>query len=425
MKVYVINMHGKPLMPCGERKARLLLKERKAKVIRMEPFTIRLLYGSYGYRQPVSLGVDAGGRHVGLSATTVKEELFSAEVTLRTDVTRLLSDRMEARRTRRNRKTRYRAPRFNNRVAAKREGWIAPTVSQKLNSHVQAVMLVHKLMPVKSITVEVADFDAQKIRNPEVSGEEYQKGEQLGFWNVREYVLFRDGHVCRHCKGKSKDPILNVHHIESRKTGGDSPGNLITLCETCHKAYHRGEIKLKLKRGSASLRDAAFMNIVRWRVYNELRSMYEDVSLTHGYKTKHYRIRKGLVKTHCTDAFCITGNLTAEVSGGCYYFRCVRRHNRSMHVSVPAKGGERKRMIAPYYLGKSNITRYDKVLCNGEKCFVFGSSNGYASIRNIEGDRAAGVNTVISPNKLELIYHKRSGMICDYRRINKLMQETS
>src|SRR6266699_2908506 len=61
----------------------------------------------------------------------------------------------------------------------------------------------------------------------------YQQGPQLGFWNVREYVLFRDGHTCKWCLGKSGDKIFNVHHIESRKTGGDSPDNLITLCETC------------------------------------------------------------------------------------------------------------------------------------------------------------------------------------------------
>lgn len=91
-------------------------------------------------------------------------------------------------------------------------------------------------MPITKIIVETANFDIQKITHNE--------NRQLGFWNVREYVLFRDSHTCQCCKGKSKDKILNVHHIESRKTGGNSPNNLITLCETCHKGYHNGTVKL-------------------------------------------------------------------------------------------------------------------------------------------------------------------------------------
>ena len=101
------------------------------------------------------------------------------------------------------------------------------------------------ILPISRIVIEVAQFDTQKINNPEISGKEYQEGNQLGFWNVREYVLARDGHKCQYCKGKSKSKILNVHHIESRKTGGDSPSNLITLCETCHKEYHKGNMDLK------------------------------------------------------------------------------------------------------------------------------------------------------------------------------------
>lgn len=84
---------------------------------------------------------------------------------------------------------------------------------------------------------------AQEKGLPLPEGTDYQQGAQLGFWNVREYVLFRGDHTCQCCKGKSHDKILNVHHIESRKTGGDSPDNLITLCEYCHKQYHLGKGK--------------------------------------------------------------------------------------------------------------------------------------------------------------------------------------
>src|SRR5699024_4891645 len=103
----------------------------------------------------------------------------------------------------RNRKTRYRKPRFLNRTKPK--GWLAPSVQHKVASHIKLVDKVHQILPIKSITVEVAQFNIQKINDPSIEGVEYQQGEQLGFWNIREYVFFRDKHTCKQCKGKSKD----------------------------------------------------------------------------------------------------------------------------------------------------------------------------------------------------------------------------
>ena len=216
MIVYVLNKHGKPLMPCKPSKARKLLRDKKAKVIKREPFTIQLLYGSSGYKQDISLGIDAGSKHIGISATTTTKELYASEVELRNDIVELLATRRENRRTRRNR-LRYRKPRFHNRVHSKNKGWLAPSIEQKIQTHLKVVEEIHKILPIKNIIVEIASFDIQRIKNPEISGEEYQQGEQLNFWNVREYVLFRDGHICQCCKGKSKNTILNVHHIESLK----------------------------------------------------------------------------------------------------------------------------------------------------------------------------------------------------------------
>ena len=204
--------------------------------------------------------MDAGTTHVGLSATNESDELFAAEVTLRRDIPGLLTVRREARRTRRNSRTRYRAPHFNNRT--KPDGWLAPSVEHAVQSHLSLIRKVHSFLPVTKTVIEVAQFDTQLLKNPDIQCEQYQQGEQMGFWNTREYVLFRDGHTCQHCHGKSGDKVLNVHHIESRQTGGDAPNNLITLCETCHKAYHRGAFQLKVRRG-ASLRDAALMSIMR------------------------------------------------------------------------------------------------------------------------------------------------------------------
>ena len=257
--VYVISKNGQPLMPTeNHAKVRILLTNKKAKVVKRCPFTIQLLYSSTNYTQEITLGVDSGSQHIGLSATTKDKVLFESDVELRNDIVALLSTRRQNRRTRRNRKTRHRKPRFNNR--RRKDGWLAPSVQNKVGTHLTVIRKVHEILPISKIIVEVASFDIQKIKNPAISSTDYQKGEQLDFWNVREYVLFRDGHTCQCCKGRSKDKILNVHHIESRKTGGNAPNNLITLCETCHTGYHKGTVKLPktIKRGM-SFKDAAFM----------------------------------------------------------------------------------------------------------------------------------------------------------------------
>lgn len=336
--VYVLNKDGQPLMPTeNHAKVRVFLKNRKAKVVKRCPFTVQLLYDTTDYTQPVSLGVDAGSKHIGLSAVTDNKVLFESETELRNDIVKLISDRREQRRSRRTRKTRYRKPRFDNR--GRKDGWLAPSVQNKVDTHLTVVRKVHEILPITKIIVEVAAFDIQKIKNPDVEGEEYQQGEQLGFWNVREYVLFRDGHTCQCCKGKSKDKILNVHHIESRKTGGDAPNNLITLCETCHKGYHAGTVKLpKTIRRGMSFRDAAFMGIMRWAFYNQLKELYPDVGLTYGYLTKNTRIRNGLPKTHCVDARCISGHPLAGPLGYYFYQKKVRCHNRQVHKCTILKG---------------------------------------------------------------------------------------
>ena len=407
MLVYVINRHGKPLMPCKPQKARKLLKEQKAKVVKRTPFTIQLLYGSSGYKQDVTLGVDTGSKTIGLSATTENKEVFSAEVELRTDIVDLLSTRRTLRRSRRSRKTRYRQPRFLNRK--KPEGWVAPSVQNKIDTHIKVVKMVHAILPITEVVVEVAQFDIQKIKNPDIIGEDYQQGEQLGFYNVREYVLFRDKHTCQHCNGKSKDPILNVHHIESRKSGGNSPDNLITLCETCHRKYHAGELKLKVKRNS-SFRDAAFMGIMRWAFYDKLKELYSNVSLTFGYITKNVRIKHNLEKSHRIDARCISGNPLAKENGCWYFFKQVRKQNRQLHKTNPKKGVRRENKAPRFVYG---FELFDEVEYQGEPCFIFGRRNsGYFDIRKLDGTK---VHASASYKKLKLL-SKTTSILCERRQ---------
>jgi len=398
--VYVISKNGQPLMPTeNHAKVRILLKNKKAKVVKRCPFTIQLMYNSTTYTQDVTLGVDSGSKHIGLSATTKDKVLFESDIELRNDIVDLLSTRRQNRRTRRNSKTRYRKPRFNNR--RRKDGWLAPSVQNKINTHLTVIRKVHEMLPVTKIIVEVASFNIQKIKNSTISGMEYQQGEQLGFWNVRSYVLFRDGYTCQCCKGKSKDKILNVHHIESRKTGGNAPNNLITLCETCHKGYHKGTVKLpKTIHRGMSFKDATFMGIMRWVFYNKLKETYSNVNLTYGYITKNTRIENGLQKDHYIDARCISGNPKAISDGTVYYQKKVRCHNRQIHNNTIIKGGIRKRKQAEYEIKGYRL--FDTVAYKGNTYIIFGRRNsGFFDIRTLDGTKVNKGS--VSCKKLRLI----------------------
>ena len=398
--VYILNQYGQPLMPTDRYgKVRYLLKANLAKVINRCPFTIQLTYDTKNHTQQISLGIDAGSKVIGLSATTKDKELYASEVTLRNDIVDLLSTKRQNRRTRRNH-LRYREPRFNNRVSSKNKGWLAPSIENKIQSHMSIIDKVYKILPITNIIVEVASFDIQKIKNPEISGTDYQQGEQLAFWNTREYVLFRDNHTCQCCKGKSKDKILNVHHIESRKTGGNSPKNLITFCETCHTGYHKGKIQIpkNIKRGM-SFRDASFMGIMRWAFYNKLKDLYPNVSLTYGYITKNTRISHSLEKTHYIDARCISNNPTAKPSNVVYFQKKIRCHNRQIHKTKILKGGNRKLNQAPYIV--KGFRLFDKVLYKKQECFISGRrSSGYFKLIKLDG---TVVHNTAKVNDLKLL----------------------
>ena len=407
--VYVLDINGQPLMPTERYgKVRRMLKSGKAKVVKRCPFVIQLSYTTSTREiQYVSLGVDAGSKHIGISATTESKVLYESEVELRSDITELLSARREMRSARRNRKTRHRKPRFDNRC--RRDGWLAPSVQQKVNTHLTVISKVNEILPVAKIIAEVAAFDIQKIKNPDIQGAEYQQGEQLGSWNIREYVLFRDGHTCQCCKGKSKDKILNVHHIESRQTGADAPNNLITLCKTCHNGYHSGEIKLPktIKRGM-KFADATFMGIMRWAFYNEIRSQYPDVSLTYGYITKHTRITNGLPKAHHIDARGISGHPLAKSDSVVYYQKKVRCHNRQIHKLTIGKGAYRKRNQCPYEVNGFRL--YDKVRAQNREWYVHGRRlKGSFVLKTLDGNMLE-----IAPSKISRI-GSQAGFIIERR----------
>lgn len=396
MYVYVLSRDSRPLMPCSRRKARILLKTKKAKVVRRTPFTIRLLYGSSGYKQDITLGVDAGSKHVGLSASTEKMELFAADLRPRNDVVKLLSERRQYRRSRRSRTTRYRQARFNNRVKSKHRGWLAPSVEVKIQEHISVIKRICRLLPITKVIVETAEFDIHRLKamlegKPIPVGIDYQMGEMYDEYNVRQYVLKRDGYACRCCGVTSteKRPVkFHVHHIETRKTGGNAPNNLITLCSDCHRLLHEG--KLKLPEGTKRLkpmRDAAFMGIMRKTLVTRLADeLGIPVYETFGYITKCRREKYNISKNHVNDALCIAGHPGVLRVNRAYLIRPVRNHNRRLHKATILKGGVRKSNQAHKYVKGYRL--FDKVSYKGIECFIWGRrASGSFLLKELDGTK--------------------------------------
>ena len=244
MYVYVINKNGNPLMPCKPAKAKHLLKAGKAKVIKRTPFTIKLLWDCEENTQEVVAGMDTGSKTIGCAAIANGKVVYQSEVQIRQDVSKKMEQRRMYRRNRRSRKTRYRKACWQNRASMRKKGRLAPSIKSKVDSHLREKKFVESVLPVTLWKVETASFDIHKISNPDVKRWDYQKGNQKDFYNVKAYVLHRDGYQCHKCK--TKKGKMHVHHVVFRSNGGtDSPENLIVLCSDCHDKLHKGEFEIK------------------------------------------------------------------------------------------------------------------------------------------------------------------------------------
>ena len=406
--VYVINKYGKPLMPTQRAgKVRRLLNAKLAKVIEYEPFTIQLLYDTTDFIQELNLGVDTGSRNVGCSVTSVTKEVFAALIILRTDISKLLSDKRMRRRARRNR-LRYRQAKFSNRVHSKKKGWLPPSIQHRIESHIRIMKYIQGILPIKNIYIELTEFDTQKMTDEFIESEEYQRGNLLGFKNVKEFVKWRDNFTCQNCHGKSGDNKLEVHHIQQRKDmGSDRPDNLVCLCHTCHEEYHQGKITLKKfsylnRKNAASLRDAAIMNVIKTEIYNRAKEEFKDCNVyyTYGYITKHNRQKYNIEKSHCADARVISKNFNAEPLGYYYYGKFFRRHNRQIYKDKIIKGGRRVKAQANNDV--YGFYPYHRVKYNKTVCFTSGRrTSGSFELKKLDN---TVVHTGISYKKIKKIH---------------------
>ena len=378
--VYVLDKNGKPLMPTERHgKVKWMLRRKQAKVVKRSPFTVQLLYKPGTHcTQPVTLGVDAGSKHVGLSASTEEKELFCAEMMLRDDLPQLMTKRQEERRTRRNR-LRYRKPRFDNRKRPK--GWLTPTMETKIRSHVNVINDVCLILPISKIVVETASFDIQKIKDPGIEGRRYQEGEQL------------DNFTCWNCGSHEH---LEVHHIVQRKDGGsDRPANLITLCESCHTHHHDGTHPLSIPfPENKGFRNATEMSTMRWFLLDKVRAAHPDIPVTQTY---------GYITNHVRNSLGLGGNLHASRCDDIYDILKVRCHNRKLCKDNLKKGGRRQSQQGPRYI--RGYQRYDICLHDGKEALVTArKSDGRLNLRYADGT----VAKYVSMRKTVLVEHAKT-----------------
>lgn len=425
MRVFVKNMRGEPLMPCSQRKARLLLKEEKAKIIGYKPFTIQLLQATGETVQKVHLGVDTGAKHIGIAATSGNKVLAKGEIELRDDIHKNMVSRSLLRKTRRRRKTRYRKARFLNRK--RRDGWLPPTVQSKLDATFMWVDKFSRLLPNQILYIEVGKFDTQKMMNSDISNEEYQNGQCTGYYDVRYFVFARDNYTCQVCKKRNK--ILNTHHIVYKTEGGtDRADNLITVCTDCHTSVNHkvGGIlynwMIKHKKVK-QYKEATFMNIVKKRTFTK----YPDAIITYGSETSPYRKELGLDKTHYNDAIAISKiENIKENPNERFYIKQFRKKKRSLHEAHPVRGrrkskniySERRNKNVPYRAG---WYMNDMVICEGQIGWIYGFSGGSVGreciVRDIKEEiihttgRKANVPSV-NMSSLKLISHNNNWQYC-------------
>lgn len=384
--VYVIDMNDNPLMPCENVVARLLLKSKKAKVLKKCPFTIKLLNETTSYTQSITLGVDTGSSHIGTSAVTNDGKvLYMSDVIVRNDIKDKMDARRRYRRNRRNRKNRYRKARWLNRKNSIKSGRFSPTMISKINSHIKEIEYVKSILPINNLVLETGTFDMHLMKNPMLHNEKYrhwgyQKGLNYGFANTKAKVLNRDNYTCQCCKGKKKSNRLEIHHVIFRSNGGsDEEDNLITLCDTCHTNLHHGNLKLNLKGiKKGSLKHATQMNSIRIQLLN----IYECEE-TFGYITKENRQNLGLPKEHYMDAVVIASggekvNFKQDVL---YIKQCV-----SCGDYQQSKGIRSEQRIPTNKI--YGFRKFDKVKYFGKEYFIKGRmSSGYAILMDIEGNK--------------------------------------
>lgn len=401
--VFVLDKHKKPLMPCSEKRARQLLERGKAVIHQKNPFTIRLKdrTAEESSFQPLRLKLDPGSKITGIAVLREGNEeegvvIYIGELHHRLGIKQRLDSRRGIRRSRRNRKTRYRKPRFNNRRRSK--GWLPPSLQSRVDQVLNIVKKFSRLLPITAMSTENVKFDTQKLENAEISGVEYQQGTLFGY-EVKEYLLEKWGRKCIYC-GRENIP-LQVEHIVPKSRGGtDRVSNLTLSCVECNQkkgpktAEEFGFFEVQVEAGRP-LKDAAMMNATRWKLYRSLKDMECLVEYGSGALTKYNRIQRGFSKTHGYDAVCVGKSTPKTIKMGTHYL-CIwkslgrghRRLCKTDKFGFPKNHRQNKKLYFGFQTGDFVIAEISRGKYQGIwRGSVIVRRAGYFDMKSASGDK--------------------------------------
>jgi 5-methylcytosine-specific restriction endonuclease McrA len=314
-RVLVVDANRRPLMPCSPARARILLTQGKAAVLRRFPFVLILKEARPDARETaLRLKIDPGAKTTGLAIVhdTSGEVVWAAEIAHHGDqIHKDLTRRAEVRRGRRQRHTQYRQPRWRNRRRPK--GWLAPSLVSRLQNMLTWVARLRRFCPIGVISLELVRFDLALIQNPGIEGIEYQRGTLWGV-EVRQYLLAKWEHRCTYCAA-TKVPLEIDHAVPRSQGGSDRVANLVIACHNCNQAKgnqaledflrDRPEVLARLQaERRAPLKDAAIVNSTRWALYERLKALEMSLETGSGGLTKWNRLKRNLPKAHWLDAAC-------------------------------------------------------------------------------------------------------------------------
>lgn len=396
MRTFVLDNLKQPLMPCSNARARRLLRRGKAAVYRRFPFTIILKEETTNVTQPVSLNIDPGSKITGIALNlTGKNNLktiFAMHIEHRSfTIKSALESRRAIRRSRRNRNTRYRKPRFLNRK--KPRGWLPPSVKSRVDNIDTWAKRLKAFAPISSANIETNRFDTQLMENAKVKGVEYQQG-TLFDWEMREYLLYRHKHTCAYCSGLSKDSVLEKEHVMPKALGGSNRlSNLVIACRTCNEnknSFHPNQWIEECQKSSSkinqarvknmrrimtgfrpSLKDAAAMNATRYAVGRVIKDLISDTTFWSGGRTKKNRTGQNYIKDHWIDAACV-GQQGAKVElevSGCLIIKAKGHGSRQMcrvdRFGFPRTKAKQLRRVKGFKTGDQVIAKVPTGLKSG------------------------------------------------------------
>ncbi len=241
--VFVLDTNKQPLDPVHPRRARTLLSQGKAAILKKYPFTIIL---KIAIDKPVEaelrIKLDPGSKTTGIAIVNDQsgEVVFAAELSHRGQaIKKSLDDRRGSRRSRRARHTRYRKPKWQNRRRPK--GWLPPSLQSRISNVLTWVQRLARACHITNISMELVGFDMQILENAEIRGMEYQQGTLAGY-ELREYLLEKWGRACTYC-GKENIPLQIEHIVPRAKGGSNRTSNLCLACEKCNIAKGTKDIK--------------------------------------------------------------------------------------------------------------------------------------------------------------------------------------